>query len=1088
MLVLRSVRLRRPLITAAAVGLGLIMGTTLALSVSAAYAQITRIERANALLAAQSLPNFSTEQRDAIVALQTSILHPKLQDQYASERVARFAKVMMRVMASSGTTPLPTLANFVGNRTAITVPGPGGFVIRRESNCSLTLQLGTYAFSSSLSAPLTVQPAGTTPNYEQTLHAAAGLTTTAGTFASGCSDSRPGIGSRRGVFLGKTSSNRLLYAGAGYYSTSGGNALWYGSMDPSSMAPDTVSVDTSEPGINALVSGDLDGNGMADIVGIDSSAAKFSLWLVQSDGTLASPVSYTLPGSYAEGAVIADVNGDGKLDVVVATRDSGFNEQISVLTGKGDGTLNPAQSFAVSEPPGTAVRIETLIAVDLRGTGHPDLVASNGLVLLNSGSGTFTPAAAAAFLATPASSDYGPNLATADFNKDGKPDLAVDVGQRITIYTGNGDGSFTKGSAYASIDNVGYISATDLDGDGNVDLYAGLADGGSFGGDQFGPEQAYALMGNGDGTFRGAPSLPFVYTGTNLADLNGDKNLDAIGVNADFSLTSYLGDGSGHFAAGPTLTTSPVTVGGTQQTLNNIESLSIGDVDGDGVSDVVYIAINQFTAPVLFFAKGDGHGGFTAPIALPTPSFVAPAFDINEALNNVRLADVNHDGKLDLVYGYTDTSSQTSIVTAGTSIQLGNGDGTFGAPETLPYYSGTATFFPTSKVALIADLNKDGNPDLLLLTQTATRDSTLSTYVAKMQVALGKGDGTFNSPVDITGPDLMIQMLSGTQYAPVSLADMNGDGTQDIVALGSSATYDLQVAVALGNGDGTFKTPILKTYSGQFLNGQGLAVADFDADGKQDVAITNPYGLYSSGIALGNGDGTLQSTGDVNGTYLSYNFSLSVGGATAAADLNGDGKSDILAANVELLSQSAAGGGSTGGGSADFAITQSASSASAAAGTSVTTTITLTPSNGFNQNVALTCSGLPAGAACSYSPASVPVNSAAATSTLTITTTARTAMNSSGVSFNPLAAAGAVLFAFLLPVLVRRNGFAVACSPVYLLALMLIGSGTLTGCGGHSSGGGSTTPGGTPAGTYPVTITATAGSTVHTVTFTLTVT
>jgi hypothetical protein len=1077
----------------AAVCLGLLVGAGLALSMAAARAQISRIDRVNALFATQSLPNYSTAQRDAIVGLQTSILHPKLQDQYASERIARFAKVMMRVMAGSSATPLPTLANFVGNRTAITVPGPGGFVMRRETNCSLTLQLGTYAFSSSASAPLTIQPAGTTPNYEQMLHVASGLTTTPDSFPNGCSDSRPGIGSRRGVFLGKTSSNHLLYAGAGYYSSSGGNALWYGSMDPSSMAPDVLSTDTSEPGINALVSGDLDGNGMADIVGTDSTAAKFSVWLVHSDGTLAAPVSYTLPGSNAEGAVIADVNGDGKLDVVVATVDSSFNEQISVLTGKGDGTLNPPQSFAVSKPTGTSVRIETLIAVDLRGTGRPDLVASNGLVLLNSGSGTFTPAAAAAFLATPASSDYGPNLTTADFNKDGKPDLAVDVGQRITIYTGNGDGTFTLGNAYASIDNVGYISATDLDGDGNVDLYAGLADGGSFGGDQFGPEQAYALMGNGDGTFRGAPSLPFVYTGTNLADLNGDKILDAVGVNTDLSLTSYLGDGSGHFAAGSTLTTSPVMVSGSQQTLSNIDSLSIGDVDGDGVPDAVYIGIDQSTTPVLFFAKGDGHGGFTAPTALPTPSFVAPATDINEMLSQVRLADVNHDGKLDLVYGYSDTNSQTNTVIAGTSIQLGNGDGTFGAPRTLAYYSGTAAFFPTSRVALIADLNKDGNPDLLLLTQTSTIDSTLSTYVTKMQVALGKGDGTFNTPADVAGPDLMIQMLSGTQYASVTLADMNGDGIQDIVALGSSTTYNVQVCVALGNGDGTFKAPILKTYSGQFLNGQGLAVADFDGDGKQDVAITNPYSLYVSGVALGNGDGTLQSTGDANGTYLNYNFALSVGGATLVADLNGDGKPDIIAANVELLSQVATtGGGSTGTGTgtADFAIATNPSSGSAAAGTPVTTTLALTPSNGFNQSVTLSCSGLPADASCSFAPATLTVGSGTATSVLTIATAARTALNPRGISSSPLAPAGGILLACLAPCFLRRKATvsAALCTTVCLV-LMLVGAGTLTGCGGHGSGGGAASPSGTgtAAGTYPITITATAGSTVHTVVFSLTV-
>jgi len=82
------------------------------------------------------------------------------------------------------------------------------------------------------------------------------------------------------------------------------------------------------------------------------------------------------------------------------------------------------------------------------------------------------------------------------------------------------------------------VTATDLDGDGNVDLYIGTANGGVFQGDQFEENQAYALMGNGDGTFQGAPIVPFIYTGQNMADLTGNKILDAVGVNSDSSFTS----------------------------------------------------------------------------------------------------------------------------------------------------------------------------------------------------------------------------------------------------------------------------------------------------------------------------------------------------------------------------------------------------------------------------------------------------------------------------------------------------------------------------------------------------------------------
>ena len=201
-------------------------------------------------------------------------------------------------------------------------------------------------------------------------------------------------------------------------------------------------------------------------------------------------------------------------------------QYVSVLLGQGNGTLDAPQSMTVPAPSGagpigsTAAQIVNLVAVDLRGSGHPDVVASNGLVLLNQdGDGTFA-VGDFAFPPTLGTSSFGPNLAAGDFNNDDKPDLAVNNGSSISLHIGDGAGGFTAGRSYASITNVGYVTASDLDGDGNVDLYVGMANGGFFGPDQFLANQVYALMGNGDGSFRGAPTTPFVYTGTNLANLD----------------------------------------------------------------------------------------------------------------------------------------------------------------------------------------------------------------------------------------------------------------------------------------------------------------------------------------------------------------------------------------------------------------------------------------------------------------------------------------------------------------------------------------------------------------------------------------
>ena len=173
-----------------------------------------------------------------------------------------------------------------------------------------------------------------------------------------------------------------------------------------------------------------------------------------------------------------------------------------------------------------------MISASLRNNGKKDLVTAGGVVLFGNGDGTFTPAATTAFPGEGGTSEFGPNVVAADFNKDGKLDIALDDGASIAIFLGTGTGTFNAAGGYATIDNTGYLTGTDLDGDGNQDLYSGIASAGMFGGDQFELSQGYALMGNGDGTFQGAPEMPFVFTGLNLMDLNGDHIPDGVGLNA----------------------------------------------------------------------------------------------------------------------------------------------------------------------------------------------------------------------------------------------------------------------------------------------------------------------------------------------------------------------------------------------------------------------------------------------------------------------------------------------------------------------------------------------------------------------------
>ena len=625
-----------------------------------------------------------------------------------------------------------------------------------------------------------------------------------------------------------------------------------------------------------------------------------------------------LAGNNALSAVIDDFNNDGKSDIVVSTETLAVNGstsayQISFLAGNGDGTFQAAKSVTVVPPVGANNPYAGLTSGSVRGNGNKDLIFPSGILLFGNGDGTFTQSATLAFPSPMGTSSFGPNVALADFNKDGKLDVALGDGQNISIFDGNGDGTFTLGSAYASINNVGYLFATDLDGDGNIDIYDGSANGGMFGGDQFELSQTYALMGNGNGTFQGAPATPFAFTGTNLADLNGDGKLDGVGVNAalnsaNVSFTSYLGNGGGGFTNQSTLAVSPVTFQGNVYTLSGIDSFGLGDFNGDGHADLIYFP-QGLVAPMgktgYFLAEGDGTGAFQAPAFIVAPSFVpAGDYDYGESISNVLIADVNRDGKPDILYSYSDEGYKSQTYYQGIAVQLGNGDGTFQAPQTIQTYSGTTSpAGATSPVVQIGDANQDGIPDIFVM----MINNALGVFTTKLQLYLGKGDGTFGAPSTPAVADQINPPTFGSQLAQIVLADVNGDGHSDLVTLGTSSANQAELAVSLGNGDGTFAAPKILAFGGGSSEGYGLAVADFDGDGKLDVFVGGFNPPIDTGIFLGNGDGTFQSFADSTGVVQPLQaVDLLVWGPALASDFNGDGKPDVLAGDAVLLNEGVA--------------------------------------------------------------------------------------------------------------------------------------------------------------------------------------
>ena len=245
----------------------------------------------------------------------------------------------------------------------------------------------------------------------------------------------------------------------------------------------------------------------------------------------------------------------------------------------------------------------------------------------------------------------------------------------------------------------------------------------------------------------------------------------------------------------------------------------------------------------------------TAPTQ--TVSFIARRdFEAGTYPHSVAVADFNGDGVQDLAVVGIALSNDVSVL-------LGNGDGTFRAPISVPVGSDQLS-------VVVGDFNGDGVPDLAVGRLDSDNNISLPGIVS---VSLGNGDGTFQPPVNYT---------VGVYPWSVAVGDLNRDGTLDLVVANAG---DNDVSILLGNGDGTFGTPA-NVPVGQ--DPFSVVVGDFNGDGVLDLAVANSIDNDAS-ILLGNGDGTFQAA--VTFAVGTSPRSLAVG------DFNGDGTLDLAVAN-----------------------------------------------------------------------------------------------------------------------------------------------------------------------------------------------
>jgi hypothetical protein len=348
------------------------------------------------------------------------------------------------------------------------------------------------------------------------------------------------------------------------------------------------------------------------------------------------------PGSI----LLDDVNQDGRLDLIVACWKT---KSITVLLGHGDGQFRGARGSPVQVPesPGE------MALGDVYGDGRPDLaVASHDSyvvrLLLGDDAGGFALAPDSSVVMRDGPRPHTHGLVAGDLNGDGHPDLVTvnNADDDVSVALGDGRGGFTRapGSPFGVGPSPYPATLADLDGDGHLDIVATATAVGPGRDEQVASTAALTvLLGDGRGGFRRGrirlrTTQPWFVA---VGDLNGDYALDLVVTHAERrELTVLVGDGPGGFRE---TDDSPLDLG------HAAWRTAVTDVDRDGKADVVAAADSG-----VCVLLGDGRGGFT-----PAPGSPFPA---GKGAWQLAVGDLNGDGRPDVVTSNLESDSVTVLL------------------------------------------------------------------------------------------------------------------------------------------------------------------------------------------------------------------------------------------------------------------------------------------------------------------------------------------------------------------------------------------------------------------------------------------
>lgn len=848
-----------------------------------------------------------------------------------------------------------------------------------------------------------------------------------------------------------------------------------------------------------LASGDFNGDGKQDVIA--SASNGFVLFLGNGDGTLQpASVQSVIAGNFPLSFTVGDFNQDGITDVAVlsssiAAYQSSQNpsySDIQILLGSSSGNLTQGANLPLASPSSFGQSFVGITTAALTSGGNLDLIVGGNYttVFQGDGKGNFTQPISFAAFGIPF---------VFDVNGNGKPDLLLvdDADSDLSTLTGNGDGTF-QGLRTTPINGSNIVSA-DFNNDGVEDV-------------AFVPQQSTCgqavisvELGRGDGTFasldQSTPTAGSTCNGVALipGDLNQDGKTDLLliayghpyesgGVEATPNqIFFYAGNGNGTFqAAGPAL-----NLGGADPGTG-----IVGDFNGDGKLDLIVSYAQSLDSPGptgLMFVPGNGDGTFGTPV---------PFSQLAEG--TLFAADLNHDGKLDLILGVAgggtvflgngdgtfkqiplnlglfsgyiaalvdvNGDGYPDLVTCGdgASVYAGNGDGTF---QTSPLYTSAIPQYYTCQSAAAGDIDGDGNPDLV----TYSYNFTDTPGHSQLSVSYGDGHGNFTADPNTyfsgagqSSGSLLLTRLNNNAPAPSS------DHTLDALV-----TSDLALTVLLNQKNPAPSAPAVFTSSMTLQSSAASANENASITLTAAVLGTNPTGdvvFSSNGTSLGtaplsNGTATLQTSFASAGTYA------------VTASYQGDKSNSASLSNSVSITVAAP----------DFTITSNPTSATITPGQSATFSLTLTPIGGYAGTVNLSCGSLPSKVTCSFSPSAItPINGSSAKGTLTISTTAAVAALDipPAPGGTPWLPAGTLTVAGLLGLFINprrltrwnRRLWMLAC-----VALLCSAGLCLSGCGGSSTN--SSGNQGTPPGSYAIVVSLTdsAGGPAHTLNLNVTV-